>query len=105
MEAHDVVFFAVRAAQPILDATTIASLPSRAVWIDLGAPPVVQHAIDRSDVRYMSLTMLHATLRSEPDRLRLGRDAVESEVARHVAELHRRASRAVNTAAAIAARA
>lgn len=103
MAQHDVVFFAVRAPQPVLDATAIAALRSRAVWIDLGAPPVVDHALERSDVRYMSLTMLHATLRSEPERLRLGRDAVESEVSRHVAELRRRAFRAVTAAAATSA--
>lgn len=102
---HDVVFFAVRAAHPIVDVAAIAPLASSAVWIDLGAPPVVRGATSRSDVRYMSLTMLHATLRSEPDRLSMGRDAVESEVTRYVAEVGRRASRAMTTAAAIAARA
>ncbi len=105
MGQHDVVFFAVRAGQPILDAAAIAPLPSNAIWIDLGAPPVVHDATRRSDVRYMSLTMLHATLRSEPDRLRLGRDAVESEVTRYVAELRRRASRASTAAATISANA
>ncbi len=105
IEEHTVVFFAVRAAQPILDATGIVSLAPHAIWIDLGAPPVVQHADHRGDVRYMSLTMLHATLRSEPDRLRCGHEAVASEVMRYVAEMRRRASRVVAAAAAVAARA
>ena len=105
MAEHDVVFFAVRATQPILDAATIAPLASNAVWIDLGVPPVVHGTTTRNDVRYMSLTMLHATLRSEPDRMSLGRDAVESEVTRYVAEVGRRASRAITAAAAVSARA
>ena len=101
MQQHDVVIFAVRAAQPILDATTLGALPSQVVWIDLGAPPLVHHPAARGEVKYMSLTMLHAMLRTEPDRVRRGQDAVEAEVARYVAELRRRASRDVSAAAVI----
>jgi glutamyl-tRNA reductase len=87
----DVVVFAVRSPTTVVDVAR--DVPrSGAVWIDLGAPSLVANAQLMSPTHYVSLTMLHATLRTEPARVAAGAEAVDAELQRYRRDLHRRST-------------
>jgi glutamyl-tRNA reductase len=84
--AHDVVIFAVRSTQPIVD-DALPVVDSPAVWVDLGIPPT---AIARPGVTYLGLSALHTAVAADPARAALGRAAVEAELGRVVTDMARR---------------
>jgi glutamyl-tRNA reductase len=87
----DVVVFAVRSPAPVVDAASVAPRTD-AVWVDLGAPSLVANADRVPPAHYVSLSMLHAALRTEPSRVLVGIRAVDTELQRYVSELQRRST-------------